>query len=279
MNVPKRSYWLVAASLVLNPLATQAQPATAEWHPALKELWQDLDSWRLITPSDLKLEPEMLAGLRAVYRREENLVRDPLREEAGFQFERGWLKGEPILIARFYTSGDPEHAESGPSSWTMTLEPRSMQSFASISASTRWGSFASRRTETGTIKWGLRPDSTEWTDPEVIDGHEPMIDLSVWGFVLANLPLEDGMTFRLQAFRGFPGSAFHVAGRAEFEDTQGRPHEVWAVETNMGRSGWLGITYVTEEAPFFMGFEMRHVERGDVNIRWRLKSFEWLGRQ
>ncbi len=279
MITPDTSRWSLAALLVLIPMYAQGQQSSTEWHPALKELWQDQASWQLITPSDLNLDPDMLAGRRAVYQRQENLVRDPLTEETGFQFERGWLKGEPILIARFYTSGDPEHAESGPSWWTMTLEPRSMQSFFSVSASSRWGSFVSRRTETGTINWGLRPDSTAWTGPDVTDGHEPMIDLSVWGFVLASLPLADGMKFRLQSFRGFPGSAFHVAGRTMFEDTKGRSHRVWAVETNMGRNGWLGITYVRDQAPFFMGFEMRHVESGDVNIRWRLESFERLGGQ
>ncbi len=104
-----------------------------------------------------------------------------------------------------------------------------------------------------------------------------MIELSVWGQVLSGLPLKEGMKFRLQSFPSWIGPAFHVAGRTVFEDTEGKPHEVWAVETNMGRSGWLGITYVTEEAPFFIGFEMRHVERGDVNIRWRLKGFQWVG--
>ena len=89
--------------------------------------------------------------------------------------------------------------------------------------------------------------------------------------------LADGMKFRLQSFRSFLGSAFQVAGRTTFEDTQGPSHRVWAVETNMGRNGWLGITYVRDQAPFFMGFEMRRVESDEVNIRWRLESFERLG--
>ena len=277
MIARKKSRWSFAGLLVIIPMHAQAQQAATEWHPALKERWQDLDTWTLITSADLNIDPAMVVGLRATYRREESLLRDPLVEEAGFQFERGWLKGEPILIARFHTSGDRTRPESGPSGWTMLLNPTSMESLGSVSTSSRWGSFVTRRTETGTINWQLGPDDTEWSDGEAIETHEPMIDLSVWGHVLAGMRLEEGMKFRLQALRAWIGPAFHVAGRTTFEDTQGRSHRVWAVETNMGRNGWLGITYVRDQAPFFMGFEMRHVESGDVNIRWRLKSFQRLG--
>ena len=104
-----------------------------------------------------------------------------------------------------------------------------------------------------------------------------MIELAVWGQALAGLPLEEGMKFRLQSFPNWIGPAFHVAGRTEFADTQGRMHDVWAVETNMGTTGWIGTTYVSTDAPIFIGFEMKHVETGEVNLRWRLKSYRWLG--
>ena len=82
------------AALSVTPVQSFAQQAAPEWHPALKELWQDLDDWKLITPSDVKLSPDRLVGLRAVYHREESLLSNPLIEEAGFQFEKGWLRGE-----------------------------------------------------------------------------------------------------------------------------------------------------------------------------------------
>ena len=277
MTVLMRNRWSLAALLVVIPISAQAQQAATEWHPALKERWQNLDTWTVVTPEDLNMDPAMVLGLRATYHREENILRDPLVEEAGFQFERGWLKGEPIIIARFQTSGDRTGSESGPSGWTMLLDPTSMESLGMISSSSRWGSFATRRTEAGTIRWSLGVDSTEWTDGEVIAAHEPMIELAVWGHVLGGMRLEEGMKFRLQAFPSWIGPAFHVAGQTTFEDTQGQPYRVWAVETNMGKSGWLGITYVRDQAPYFIGFEMRHVETGKVNLRWRLKSFQRLG--
>ena len=122
-------------------------------------------------------------------------------------------------------------------------------------------------------------DDTEWSDGEVIEDHEPMIDLSVWGIVLGGMRLEEGMKFRLRAFPSWIGPSFHVAGKTTFEDTHGKAHSVWAVETvtYKGPSGWLGITYVRDEAPYFIGFELRHVETGEVDIRWRLKNFERLG--
>ncbi len=73
------------------------------------------------------------------------------------------------------------------------------------------------------------------------------------------------------------GPAFRVRGEASFEDVHGNRHDAWAVETNMGRNGWVGTTYVVDEAPYLIGFEMKHVERGDVNIRWRLKGFTRMG--
>ena len=279
MIAPKKHRWSFAALLLLVPASSPAQQQNTEWHPDLKELWHDADTWTTITPAELNFDPAMMVGLRATYRRGENLVRDPLIEEAGFQFERGWLKGKPIVIARFQTSGDRSRAESGPSGWTTLVDPTSMESLGSMSSSVRWGGFSTRKTETGTIRWRLGVDDTEWSDPEVVEEHEPMIDLSMWGHVLAGMRLEEGMKFRLQAFPSWIGPVFHVAGRTTFEDTQGRTYSVWAVETltYKGRSGWLGITYVRDEAPYFIGFELRHVETGDVEIRWRLKDFQRLG--
>lgn len=269
--------WYFVPVLATIPFPITAQQA-AEWHPALKARWEDHETWRTIAPGDLHLDRERLAGLRAVYERGENLVRDPLLEEAGFQFERGWLEGEPMLIARFYTSGDPNRDTSGPSSWTTVLDPTSMESLIMISTSTRFGSFLKQSSDAGTVSWRLRPDSMQWTEPDVAERREPMIELAVWGFVLSALPLAQDMEFQLQSMPTWIGPAFRVAGRTEFADTQGRQHPVWAVETNMGRAGWIGTTYVSDEAPFFFGFEMRHVETGDVNIRWRLKGFQWLDR-
>ena len=277
MKALKRRRWLFVAFLALIPLQVQAQESNTDWHPALKELWQDQADWPLVTPADLSLDLERIVGLRAAYLREENLLRDPLREEVAFQFERGWLKGEPILIGRFYTSGDKDDPESGPSSWTTILDS-SMTAHGSISSSARWGSFATRETDSGSIKWRLGTDTDEWSEPEVIDGHEPMLEMSAWGQVLSGLKLEEGMKFQVQAFPAWIGPAFHVAGRTSFEDMQGKRHDVWAVETNMGKSGWIGTTYVSTEAPLFIGFEMRHVETGEVNLRWRLKSYQWLER-
>ena len=271
MSASNRYRWLLVVLWILAPMNAWAQQSATE----RQELWQDSDTWTLIAPADLKPDPAMLVGLRAIYHREESLLSDPLVEEAGFQFDRGWLKGEPILIARFHTSGDRARPESGPSSWMILLDPTSMESLGLMSSNSRWGSLVTRKTETGTLKWRLGVDETDWADGGSIEAHEPMIALSVWGHVLGTMRLQDGMKFRLQAFRSWIGPAFRVAGRTEFEDTQGRPHGVWAVETNMG-SGWIGITYVKDEAPFFMGFEMRHAESGDVKIRWRLKSFQRL---
>ena len=116
-----------------------------------------------------------------------------------------------------------------------------------------------------------------WSERDFVEGHEPMMDLSLWGHVLASIPLETGKKFRVQAFPSWIGPAFHVRGESEFEDVHGNRHSAWAVETNMGRRGWVGTTYVIDEAPYFIGFEAKHIERGDVNIRWRLKGFSQVG--
>ena len=268
----------LVAFVTVIPISSLAQEAQGEWHPALKEFWQDQDDWEVMTPADVNLDAERLIGLRALYHREEDLLRNPLVEEAGFQFERGWLRGEPILIGRYFTSGDPDRDDSGPSYWTQMLEPTSMRTLGMISASIRWGSFAKRVSDAGTTTttWSMGNDESAWSEPTVIAEHQPVVELSVWAQALAGLPLKEGLKFRLQSQATWIGPFFHVAGRTTFQDTQGKPHEVWQIETNMGRRGWLGISYVSTEAPVLIGFEMKHVESGDVNIRWRLKSYRWL---
>lgn len=276
--LPGTARVMLVAALLVTSTHARAQERDVEWHPALQAVWQNSDTWTLVTPADLKLDPAMLVGLHATYHRTEG-SQDPLIEEVGFQFERGWLHGEPVLLARYFTSGDRSNPESGPTLWTRILDPRRMENLGSMALSFRFGASATRKTETGTTSWRLGLEDTDWSEPQVREGQEPMIDMAVWAHVLASMQLEEGMNFRLQGIPTWLGQAFHVAGRTTIEDTQGNVYPVWAVETTTWRgesSGWLGITYVRDEAPYFMGFEMRHVESGDVAIRWRLRSFERL---
>lgn len=277
-HMPSTHRLLLVAAFLATSTHVQAQERTDQWHPALQAVWQDSDTWPLVTPADLKVDPAMLVGLRATYYRTEG-SENPLIEEAGFQFERAWLRGEPVLLALYFTSGDRSNPQSGPTSWTRILDPRQMENLGSMQLSFRFGASATRKTETGTIDWRLGLDETKWSEPRVRDNQGPMIDMAVWAHVLASMRLEEGMKFRLQGIPSWLGQSFHVAGRTTIDDTQGNVYPVWAVETTTwkGRSsGWLGITYVRDEAPYFMGFEMRHVESGDVAIRWRLRSYERL---
>lgn len=280
MHTPRTSRVLIVAVFLVTAAPSQAQERTEGWHPALQPVWQDSDTWTMVTPADLKVDPAMLIGLRTTYHRTEG-SQDPLIEEVGFQFERAWLRGEPVLLARYFTSGDRSNPESGPTLWTRILDPRRMENLGSMELSFRFGASATRKTETGTINWRLGLDETQWSEPRVHEGQGPMIDMAVWAHVLASMRLKEGMKFRLQGIPTWLGQAFHVTRRTSIEDTQGNVYPVWAVETTTWRgrsSGWLGITYVRDEAPYFMGFEMRHVESGDVAIRWRLRSFERLSR-
>ena len=279
--------WNWKPILFLGPVILTLSPVTGhelqaqEWHPGLKELWEDSNTWPVITPEHLDVDPEKFIGLRALYQVEEGLRNDPSVQDAIFQFERAARNGDSVILASFSTLGNISEPASAPGWWSGVVEPRSLTMLDWNSASPgKWGLFVNRPAETGTMKWSLGIDQDEWSDPELEEGHGPVFHLSLWGHILAGMNLEEGMKFQLAALRG-PAVAHiehYVAGKTTFEDTSGRQHEVWAVENPAGRSGWIATYYVSDQAPFYYGMESKHVESGEVSRRWRLKSFHRLDR-
>ena len=270
--------FLVLVALNADPI--QAQSATAEWHPALKDVWEDAETWDLVTPDDLDINPERFAGLRTVYHREWRLLRDnPRGEDVNFQFERGMWRGSPVLTVRFYAAGVPHDTTSGKPGWfNGIVEPRSMR-MVNLSSGGPWGYTVDQTTDSGTVQWRLPPRTTdEWVGPVVTDGHGPVFFDALLGQIFSGIEVVEGMKFRIATLGSgeVTITAYRVAGRTRIEDLRGERHEVWAVETPQGRSGWVTTYFVSDRAPYYFGYESKHVESGDVRSRMWLKGFQRL---
>lgn len=92
------------------------------------------------------------------------------------------------------------------------------------------------------------------------------IDFATLQFWLPFIDLEEGMKFRVPYYRRqreqIGGLPIQVLGRAEIIDARGEAHDVWRVQTMSDTRASLIEFWISEEPPYFMGWDFRLTRDG-----------------
>ncbi len=118
------------------------------------------------------------------------------------------------------------------------------------------------------------------TKSEVLETANPLFDRYALGLAVAAMEeLEEWQGLWLKGV--YPGTKqttdypILIGAKMEFADTSGKGHEVYPMM--MPISGMtLGYYYVSNEAPYFFGFEAKDMQTQEVSMRVVLKQFQLL---
>ncbi len=111
---------------------------------------------------------------------------------------------------------------------------------------------------------------------ELDDISPDTIDFATLQFWLPFIELEAGMRFRVPVYR-YPlneldGLPVYVSGREIVLDAHGEDHDVWNVQVMSIGGGALTEFWITEDAPYFLGWDYRLAATGQRVTRMRYQS-------
>lgn len=102
-------------------------------------------------------------------------------------------------------------------------------------------------------------------------------DFATYQFLFPLLDLHEGMAFRLSGYEYIEKRAeilpVKVVGRTRVADAGGRMHNVWQVDIMPEHRATLITFYVSQEAPYFYGWDYRVVRDGSMAIQLRLRGW------
>ncbi len=133
------------------------------------------------------------------------------------------------------------------------------------------------RTWMGSHQWvQFKPDQVVQVDiqedgeskTKKMDTQVKFLDFAALPFYLPRLELRDGLQFRYRGFRYQDSTqvepAIYVKGKTIFKDTSGVDHQVWEVQLTNPERSILCRFYISQSAPYFLGWDYRLLGNGKL---------------
>lgn len=102
-------------------------------------------------------------------------------------------------------------------------------------------------------------------------------DFATYQFLFPFLRLREGMAFRLSGYEYLEQRAevlpVKIVGRVKFTDARGAEHDAWQVDVMPAHRATLITFYVSEEPPFFYGWDYRLTRDGATAIKLTLRGW------
>lgn len=270
MNVRALSLALVVfAALAPAALAQEAAPpdtsAFAGW-----------EQWPLITPTDLDLDTDALSNQRIVF---DGIFGPPGQGRPVTMYMdvfEHWYGERPSFWIQWTSSGNPTGAPEGMGIDALIVDRADLRILFRVAAVGQGGLYAITRhgaDETEQYRVDMTNDTVS---PHRLEGEHPTFDFAAFPFLFPFLDLQEGRRFRLpnvgQPPELVPGEiAVLVAGRIALATASGVDVDVWDVQVMPAHGRAIIHFYVTDEAPFFHGWDYR-VAGGMVAT---MRIFDW----
>ncbi len=120
-------------------------------------------------------------------------------------------------------------------------------------------------------------DEDGTTKTQTLEGAANYFDFATYQFLLPFLDLRQGMRFRLLGYEYLEKRPevlpVRVVGRTQVVDARGREHEVWRVDVMPEHRQTLISFYVSEEPPFFYGWDYRLTRDGSTAVKLTLRGW------
>lgn len=252
---------------------------SAQDRTALPKVFDDQDTWPVTNPGDRTLAAERLLGLRLVHKRAFGVHRDdPNVQDVVYRFEEVAWRGKPAILMMWHRSGDLRFDNQSAFIIASISDLKTMRVWDETSSNQ--GEVQKTYVEDDVITTVTRSGDTDATTIRL--SKSPTGFSQMMPYVLLGLmgDLEVGQKYRMPTIDSSTGevvfNAYHIARKLTIKDAAGKPVEAFEAQTVLNREpAILGHFYVTEDVPFFVGFEMEFLSTGKIVGRHDLKSFEY----
>lgn len=267
----------IATCLLLGGVCLAAAPLRAQASP-VSQVWDDADSWPILAPGDRPLEARKLVGLRVVHKRELMLhTENPSLVDAVFQFDEVVWNGKPALSYFWYRTGDLRRDDQSFNMITQVSDLASMRMWHQVDSA------PGRLTKIEVGDSGLT-SVTQSGDEDAktlrVQDPGPAYHGMLHAFVLGLTGgLEIDQKFRMPMVDQQTGTltyrSYHVAERITVRDVKGKPFQAYDVQELVDRDeGMFFHFYVSNKAPYYLGFLIELRKAGKIYHRNTLKSFD-----
>lgn len=279
MRIKRLGLIFAAASLLVNGASAQSTPSDKPPERVINiDDFDGYEDWPMVLPETRHVDNAKLSDQRIIFNAQfpgPQGLGGPLENTTMmFDVKEVFFKGRPALWLQ-WTSTSSENATPGAASLDYLIVDRAthrtmhrIQSLGGFMGPPEWtGPFAIINYPEGKIfRTLVNEDGTAKT--ETIEAEDTgTIDFAALPFWLPFIDLKKGMKFRVPHYRGqlneLGGLPIYVKGRKKLKDAHGKNHKVWNVQV-LSISG-VAVTefYISEEAPYFMGWDFRLTESGN----------------
>jgi hypothetical protein len=241
------------------------------------------ENWPLLEPGDLAIHSENLSPLRIEF---DGLFPGPngfgvppldsLTMYIEVMEER--FHGAPALWVQW--TSKPRAASGGaPALDVLLVDRASFRLLFRIAASGR-GDWAGRyeviqaRPE-GVVQVSVAEDGA--STKQVLEGAANYFDFATYQFLFPFLELREGMAFRLSGYEYLEKQAevlpVRVVGRTNVADAHGADQAVWRVDVMPPHRATLISFYVSDEPPYFYGWDYRLTRDGSTALKLTLRGW------
>lgn len=266
-----RSTLIVLIGLVTSTLFN-AVFADQTPQPVNLDAFEGYEHWPIMPPGERRASNAKLTDQRIVFAARfpgAQGLSGPLENTTMlFDVSEVFFKGRPALWLQ-WTSTSRKNGVPGTASTDYLIVDREthrtlhrIQSMGSALGPPAWaGPFAITNYPQDTIvKTIIKEDgSADMTTLEA--DANGTIDFAALPFWLPFLQLETGMKFRVPYYRAplneVDGLPIYVAGRKDIVDVHGTTHNVWNVQVMSIGGGGLTEFWISEKAPYFLGWDFR----------------------
>jgi len=249
------------ALLALLLVAAPAGPAAAQEGPPPPDTsaFEGWEQWPLIVPDNLDLDTGALSNQRVVF---DGVFGPPgsARPVTMYMdvFEH-WFGERPSFWIQWTSSGNPTGLPEAMGIDALIVDRSDLRILFRI-ATVGEGVYGLTRhgeDETEHYRIDLGGDTAT---PHHLEGGHPAFDFAAFQFLFPFLELEEGSAFRIPNIGQPPDLlprelAVRVAGKIDLETAQGEQVEVWDVQVVPAHRRSIIHFYVTQEAPFFYGWD------------------------
>lgn len=272
----------IAALLVgMTPHAAAAQQAVD------LSAFEGYESWPVIWPETLDIDRGDLPDLRVYYAAQfpgpDGLGGPLIDTTMVLDLINSHFRGEPALVIQWTSTGEAGDTTASGSIDRLVVDRQTHRLQHRIQAQPpagghfRWGgAYRITAFEPDRISDTIVGEDGEATPTQLPDVTPETIDFATLQFFLPFIDLEAGMQFRVPVYR-YPlnelnGLPVHVVGRESIIDGNGDAREVWAVDVMSIGGGALTRFWISEEAPYFLGWDFRLARTGQRITQMHYRS-------
>ncbi|GAB4536923.1 MAG: hypothetical protein Tsb0010_16330 [Parvularculaceae bacterium] len=235
------------------------------------------ENWPLYRPGELRAENDAIADQRILYKAQFPSaagLQGPLEDTIMMMdLHDLYFRGEPALWVQWTSTGRRDDP-AGTASIDMLIADKAshrllyrIQSVGGPGGPPVWAPPLSIQSHMRSKIIDVNVTSDGETETKTLESDDAgTIDFATLQFWLPFIGLEEGMKFRVPYYQRqreqIGGLPVQVVGRAEIVDANGDKHDVWRVQTMSDTRASLIEFWISEDAPYFMGWDFRLTRDG-----------------